>query len=125
MKTSKDPRHKKRIEKVKNLFAHSFNDTTKQSKTTKDIFDNLHRIDRQIAIAAPEWPLEKINKIDLAILRQSTYELLFEPKTPEKVVIDEAIEIAKKYGSESSPSFINGVLGTILLERNEKTNTKS
>ena len=62
--------------------------------------------------AAPAWPVEKLNKIDLAILRVAVYELT-NTKTPPKVIIDEAVEIAKKYGSEKSASFVNGVLGTI------------
>lgn len=101
MKTSKDPRHKKRLTKVAKLFASSFI----PGFTTK--------YDEQIATSAPDWPLRNINKIDLAILRMSTEELLTS-QTPKKVVIDEAVEIAKQYGAEHSASFINGVLGTIL-----------
>ncbi len=65
-----------------------------------------------ISTAAPQWSIDKLNKIDLAILWLAIYEL--ENKdTPPKVVIDEAVELAKEFGSESSSSFINGVLGTI------------
>lgn len=108
MKTSKDPRHVKREGKVATIFSQSFHGTLKL----------LHpeEIDRLIASAAPEWPLGSINKIDLAILRVATEELLYSD-TPAKVVIDEAIEIAKKYGAESSASFVNGVLGTILTKK--------
>ena len=88
------------------MFAHSF---TPGFTTTVDSF---------IESAAPEWPLTKINRIDLAILRVSTDELL-NNDTPPKVVIDEAVEIAKKYGAESTPSFINGVLGTILPKKEQ------
>lgn len=73
-------------------------------------------VDEAIALAAPDWPISKINRIDLAILRVATDEILHSD-TPPKVVIDEAVEIAKKYGAESSPSFINGVLGTILTKQ--------
>lgn len=72
------------------------------------------RIDNAIQIAAPEWPTEKIAKIDLAILRLAACELMVEKKEPPKVIIDEAIELAKTYGNENSPKFVNGVLGTIL-----------
>lgn len=72
----------------------------------------MKKIDKIITKAAPAWPIDKINKIDLAILRFAVYELM-EKVTPQKVVIDEAVEIAKEYGSESSSSFVNGVLGTI------------
>jgi len=61
------------------------------------------------------WPVDKLNKIDLAILRLAIYELE-RKKTPPKVIIDEAVELAKEFGGENSPSFINGVLGTIYKE---------
>lgn len=101
MKTSTDPRHKKRELKVAKLFASSF------------VPGFTTQYDTYISTAAPEWPLKNINKLDLAVLRVATQELL-EGDTPAKVVIDEAVEIAKKYGAENSASFINGVLGTIL-----------
>ncbi len=114
MKTSTDPRHKQRELRVSAMFAHSF-----QSDTTEEIIapilQSLSAIDAAIFAAAPEWPINKINRIDLAILRVATHELLF-TDTPPKVAIDEAVEIAKKFGAESSPSFINGVLGTILTK---------
>lgn len=112
MKTSSDPRHKKRVKLVQSLFAHSFQ--TDGDTAIQEIVEKLEAIDQMIREAAPEWPLPKINRIDLAILRQAVYELLYQQGTPPKVVIDESIEIAKSYSGESSPSFINGVLGTIL-----------
>ncbi len=115
MKTSSDPRHKARITRVQSLFARSFK-TDNIAPELDEILPKLKEIDDAIALAAPEWPLTKINKIDLAIMRSATYEILF-TDTPAKVAIDEAVEIGKTYGGESSPSFINGVLGTI-LERN-------
>lgn len=75
-----------------------------------------HPLDSIITAAAPEWPLSNINRIDLAILRVSAEEIMTSD-TPPKVVIDEAVEIAKTFGAESSPSFINGVLGTILKNK--------
>jgi N utilization substance protein B len=112
MKTAADPRHKQREAKVAALFAHSFQpDIT--APELAEIAPHLPEIDATIAAAAPEWPLAKINKLDLAVLRVATYELR-ESDTPAKVVIDEAVEIAKRYGAESSGSFVNGVLGTIL-----------
>ena len=108
MKTSSDPRHKIRLAKVNQLFAQSFT----RGFTTA--------IDPTIATAAPEWPLAKINKIDLAVLRVAAEELLHSD-TPEKVVIDEAVEIAKSLGTESSSGFINGVLGTILKGKHAQT----
>ncbi len=107
MKTSTDPRHKKREKQVAKLFASSF---TPGYTTT---------IDEIISKAAPDWPIASINKIDLAILRHATTELM-SSDTPVKVVIDEAVEIAKKYGAENSSSFVNGVLGTILKTINKQ-----
>ena len=104
MKTSQDPRHKKRELKVFKLFGQSF------------IPGFTSGVDAKISAAAPEWPLSNINRIDLAILRVATEEIL-SSDTPEKVVIDEAVEIAKTYGAENSASFINGVLGTILKNK--------
>ena len=115
MKTAKDPRHIKRQETIKVLFAESF---TKQGKSTplaKKILKKSKKIDAKIKKAATAWPIDKLNKIDLAILRLAIYELDNE-KTPPKVVIDEAVELAKEFGSENSSSFINGVLGTIYKE---------
>jgi len=115
MKTAADPRHIKRVKIVKNLFSLEFGGKTKVAEDKyNQIINNLVIIDKAIAQAAPDWPLEQINKIDLAILRLAIYEMTFEKKEPEKVIIDEAVEIAKSYGSEKSPKFVNGVLGTIL-----------
>lgn len=67
-------------------------------------------IDPLIAEFAPNWPLEKIAKIDLVILRLGTYELLFNDEIPPLVAINEAVELAKEFGGEKSSQFINGVL---------------
>lgn len=75
---------------------------------------NQKKIDTLIAIAAPDFPIEKINKIDLAILQLAVYELTIVKANPEKVIIDEAIELGKEFGGDTSPGFINGVLGKIL-----------
>lgn len=113
MKTPLDPRHKKRQKLIEELFKIDFH---KQSigKETKNIYFQKEKIDAIIEKAAPEFPIEKINKIDLAILRLAVFELAIEKKTPPKVVIDEAIELAKEYGGETSPAFINGALGNVI-----------
>ncbi len=85
----------------------------KISDDAKKIFSKTKEIDKYIEKAAPEFPVEKINKIDLAILRLAVYELLIEKKQPPKVIMDEAIELAKEYGGETSPQFINGALGNL------------
>ncbi len=111
MKSASDPRHKLRRKIVKELFANEFAKQT-ASKTTKKIISESVQIDAMILKAAPEWPISKINKIDLAILRLAVWEIRTD-KNPVKAVIDEAVELAKEYGSEASPAFVNGVLGTI------------
>jgi len=112
MKTSQDPRHKKRREIVKTLFAETFTKQPIKNEEVKEIIKNLKKIDKQIEKSAPQWPVNKLNRIDLAVLRLAVYELN-KSDNPPKVIIDEAVELAKEYGSENSGSFINGVLGTI------------
>ncbi len=73
----------------------------------------LDALDEQITQFAPEWPLEQIAVIDKTLLRVSVYELTRMKDTPPKVVINEAVELAKTFGGENSARFINGVLGTL------------
>ncbi|RLB74858.1 MAG: transcription antitermination factor NusB [Deltaproteobacteria bacterium] len=70
-------------------------------------------IDKKISEIAKNWSLERMTPVDLSILRIGAYELLYLPEIPNSVVIDEAIEIAKRYGTKDSPSFINGLLDKI------------
>ena len=122
MKTNKDPRHLERIAVMQELFAWEFQKGTKLShQTAQEISSHTPEIDTFINEAAPTWPIEKINKIDLAVLRQAVFELMFAKKTPPKVVVDEAVEIAKEYGSDSSPSFINGALGKLISDHKIET----
>lgn len=83
--------------------------------------EKLADIDPLISKCAPEWPLDQIATVDRNILRLGTYELLFGnyEETPPKVAINEAIELAKTYGGDSSARFVNGVLGTIYREMGE------
>ena len=119
MQTSSDPRHIRRREAVKTLFAETFTSQPNPSDLVQKIISQQKKIDKLIRGAAPQWPLEKLNKIDLAVLRLAVYELE-NGDTPPKVVIDEAVELAKEFGSESSSSFINGVLGTIYKDNPKK-----
>jgi len=112
MKTASDPRHKLRRKIIKFLFSESFIPQEKKPSYVKNILEKTKTIDASIKKAAPAWPIEKINKIDLAILRLAVFELKY-TSVPPKVIIDEAIELSKEFGSESSPSFVNGVLGAI------------
>ena len=121
MKTSHDPRHQKRREVIKVLFAESFTRQSNKNEIVEKILDNKDEIDKKIADSAPAWPLEKLNKIDLAVLRLAVYELI-EGVAPPKVIIDEAVELAKEFGGENSPPFVNGVLGTIYNIPKEEKN---
>lgn len=80
---------------------------------TAEIIKNEKSIDKEIVEAAPEWPIEQISALDKSILRLSIYELINEKDVPPKVAINEAVELAKQFGSENSSKFINGVLGTV------------
>lgn len=116
MKKKSDPRHLKRRGAVKALFSFSFRPETKNS-LARLVIENLPAIDQIIRRSAPQWPTEKIGKTDLAILRLAIYELAIAKIQPPKVIIDEAVELAKEFAGETSPAFINGALGSALKER--------
>lgn len=113
MKTASDPRHQKRIEQMNELFAYTFY-PDQNHEFIEPILEKREILDKEIVLSAPEWPLDKIARIDLAILRLAVYELLYDTQIPPKVIIDEAVELAKEFGNPNSSKFINGVLGTIL-----------
>ena len=119
-----DPRHQKRIDLLQNLFAWTFTPQTLESALTTQkgeelkLLQSLPDIDAMIFSAAPERALSEVNKVDLAVLRLVLFEASHS-KTPKKVLVDEAIELAKEFGSDSSSKFVNGVLAKLLLERAE------
>ena len=120
MKKRSDPRHKIRVQTFKILFEKNFRPELKidKSSTAGQIIDKQKEIDSLIKKNAPVWPVSQITPTDLTTLRQAIWELLFnKKKEPFKVIIDEAVEIAKQYGSETSGSFVNGVLGSILKSK--------
>ncbi len=119
MKNAADPRHQARRSLVQQLFTLSFDNNqtknlAKKNPRLKKIITNKTKIDQIIQKGAPQFPVERLNRIDLAILRLAVFELVFTKKEPPKVIIDEAIELAKEFGAEKSPQFINGALGKIL-----------
>lgn len=144
MKKIQDSRHEARKIALQSLFEWSFNSTDieeianrnletfsgetdaniENNEVDKDlvlflvkgITENLDTIDKIIAEAAPEWPLEQIAKVDLETLRISVFELYIARSVPPKVAIDEAVELGKQFGGENSSKFINGVLGTVVKE---------
>lgn len=85
-------------------------------RLVKGVQANRQQIDEIIKQYAPEWPLDQIALIDRNILRIAIYELVIDGTVPVKVAINEAIELAKTFGSESTPRFINGVLGTLAAQ---------
>ncbi len=78
------------------------------------VLANIEKIDDIVQKCAPEWPISQINRVDLAVLRQAVYELIYKTETPTKVIIDEAVEIAKRYGGKTSSSFVNGALASAI-----------
>jgi N utilization substance protein B len=116
---STDPRHQRRISLMQALFAYTFTNSYDQVDPefvdeVKDIVADLPEINQLLQAVAPERPLEDINKVDLAILQLIMFESRHK-KTPKKVLLDEAVELAKEFGTESSSGFVNGVLGKLLI----------
>jgi transcription antitermination protein NusB len=88
------------------------------TKLFQGTIDNLARIDEMIAAQADNWRITRMAVVDRNIIRMSIYELLEESETPKLVIIDEAIEIGKKFGTQKSSQFINGILDGILKRYN-------
>jgi len=143
MKRATDPRHLARVLALQELFSKDFNkdsintdiipltelieldeiteyDTKLYEKIKEGVLDNTTQIDSIITKYAPQWPLDQIKLVDLQILRIAIFEGFIGKITPPKVALDEAIEIAKEFGGETSSKFINGVLGAIYEETNGK-----
>ena len=117
--SGKDPQSlEKTIEKNIKEFGPGLEDESFVWKLINGIVSKIKEIDEVIKKAAPEWPITQITIVDRNVLRIGLYELMFEDKdeVPPKVAINEAIELAKTFGGESSGKFINGVLGTVYKE---------
>jgi len=99
-------------------FGPGLEEKTFASELVAGVVSKMASIDPIIEKAAPQWPIDQISIVDRNILRLGLYELLYEDKkaVPPKVAINEAIELAKNFGGESSGKFVNGVLGTIYKE---------
>lgn len=109
------------VEKNAKDFAPDFNDNGFCLHIVKGVVNNIEEINSLITKYAPEWPLDQITIVDRNVLRIGIYELKFSKgEIPPKVAINEAIELAKTFGGESSGKFINGVLGTIYKEMIKK-----
>lgn len=102
----------------KNLpeFAPGLSDEGFGDRLAQGLIKHLSEIDEIIHRLAPEWPVDQITGIDRNVLRIGVYELKFGKEIPPKVAINEAIELAKAFGSDASSKFINGVLGSLYKE---------
>ena len=107
--------------RIRDEFQPDLKDTLFASTLLKSVLSRVITLDDIITRAAPDWPLDKIGIIDRNVLRMGLCELLFGDRedTPPKVAIDEAIELAKEFGGETSGKFVNGVLGAIYKEMGE------
>lgn len=94
-------------------------------KLVDGVYSQAEELDAKLQPVAPEWPIDQIARMDRLVLRIGLFELDNEPDTPPKVVINEAVELAKAFGGDNSSKFVNGVLGTLLRAREEKPKTKT
>ena len=100
------------------LFWRTFEDADPEGKTYADtivrgVADNLDAIDKKVAAASQNWRLERMSRVDRNLLRLGTWELMFRTDVPRAVILDEAVELAKSFGTDESSSFVNGVLDRI------------
>ena len=79
----------------------------------RGVMENYQRLDEVIRKNAPAWPLEQVAAVDRNILRLAIYEVVIDNRVPMRAAINEAIELAKEFGGEASPKFVNGVLGSV------------
>ena len=88
-------------------------------RMVKGVNEKTTEIDTLLQPVAPEWPISQIARMDRIVLRISTWELIYGKDVPPKVVINEAVELAKGFGGDNSSKFVNGVLGTVLRQQEE------
>ncbi|OGY59548.1 MAG: transcription antitermination factor NusB [Candidatus Colwellbacteria bacterium RIFCSPLOWO2_01_FULL_48_10] len=108
-------------------FAPGFTDMEFVLGLVKGVSSKMSELDKIIETSAPEWPIAKLPLVDRNILRLGLYELMFADRkqVPPRVAINEAIELAKAYGGDSSSKFVNGVLGTVYREMGEPDSAKA
>ena len=121
-----DPRHQKRIKILQQLYAYFFYHNQKKDfdKKTLNIIAHQDKINQYINQFSVKFKVEKIAKVDMAILQLAVYELIIEKKEPPKAIIDEAVELAKEFGGERSYAFVNAILGKVyssLLDKLDKS----
>lgn len=99
------------------FFSHNMQELVFTDELLVGVQHNLDEISNMIEKHAPDWPLDKIAMIDRIILSLGIYEIKYTTDVPDVVAINESIELAKKFGSDASPKFINGVLHSIMKEQ--------
>ena len=114
------PEPKVVLDKILDEFAPKLTEKDFAYDTLEAVLANQKEIFKIIEKFAPDWPISKIAKVDRAILEIGVYEIVFNDDIPPVVAINEAVEIAKHYGDESSQKFINGVLSSVMDQNNEK-----
>lgn len=112
-----------RLEEVLSRNIERYEETIDDKKFIENLVHGVTKrqqeIDDTIRPVAPEWPIEQIARMDRVILRIGVYELLYDESVPPKVAINEAVELAKAFGGDNSSKFVNGVLGTVLRNKDE------
>lgn len=113
------------IESNMKEFAPDFDDKGFVAELVNGVIEKVPEIDKLITTFAPQWPIDQITNVDRNVLRLGTYELKFAENIPSKVAINEAIELAKSFGGESSGRFVNGVLGAVYKDMLAKGENKA
>lgn len=113
------------LKEQEELYLDDVEDITEQDREyiaarVNTILEVLPQIDEKIVEISEGWKIERLGKVELAILRLGIYEMLFDEDIPTNVALNEAVELAKKYGGETSPSFVNGVLGKLVAAKENK-----
>ncbi len=105
------------VQEVLSRNINRYKDTIEDREFIKTLVEGViaqqDALDAILQPVAPDWPIDQIARMDRIVLRMGVYELLHEPSTPHKVAINEAVELAKAFGSDNSSKFVNGVLGTV------------
>lgn len=89
---------------------------TRAEEMVRGVLDHVEELDQKIATASEHWRIERMSRVDRNILRLAAFEILHDSEVPAQVSIDEAVEIARRYGDNKSPAFINGILDHIWKE---------
>lgn len=110
--------HKDEFEEVKRIFFEEMKEIQPEDKEfilekVEGVCSRLEEIDNIIGNVSKGWSTERMSKVDLAILRLAVYEIKYSQDTPNSVAVNEAVELAKKFSSDESPAFINGILGKL------------